>query len=126
MEKTKSKKILVVEHNEFHRFFYSYVLSHYYSCPVQTTESGEKALRILGENYFDMVYVDVSVPFSENIKMLENLRYFYPEYSTPIIAITTDRDQDTLSRLISLGIKEYIIKPVGENNIFEKMGICFN
>ncbi len=126
MQKTKTKRILVIEQNEFHRFFYSFVLSHYYSCPVLTTDRGEKALKILEENSFDIIYIDISSPISDGIETLKNLRYNFPDYKIPIIAITADRDHDTLSQLISLGITEYIVKPDGEDNIFEKLGVCFN
>jgi CheY-like chemotaxis protein len=126
MQKTKTKKILIIEQNEFHRFFYSFVLSHYYSCPVLTVDRGEKALKVLEENSFDIIYVDISAPESNGIEMLENLKYKYPECKTPIIAITADRSRETLAQLISLGITEYIVKPDGEENIFEKLGLCFN
>jgi CheY-like chemotaxis protein len=126
MQKTKTKRILVIEQNEFHRFFYSFVLSHYYSCPVLTIDRGEKALKILEENSFDIIYIDISSPISDGIETLKNLRYSFPDYKIPIIAITADRDRDTLSQLISLGITEYIVKPDGEENIFEKLGVCFN
>jgi response regulator RpfG family c-di-GMP phosphodiesterase len=126
MQKTKTKKILIIEQNEFHRFFYSFVLSHYYSCPVLTVDRGEKALRVLAENSFDIIYVDISAPESKGIELLENLKYKYPDCKTPIIAITANRSRETLSRLISLGITEYIVKPEGEENIFEKLGLCFN
>ena len=126
MPKTKTKKILVIEHNEFHRFFYSFVLSHYYSCPVLTLDSGKKALKILRDNSFDIIYIDISIPASDGIETLKNLRNYYPDFKVPIIAITNNRDRETLSQLISLGITEYIVKPDVEESIFEKMGICFN
>ena len=126
MQQTKTKRILVIEQNEFHRFFYSFVLSHYYSCPVLTIDRGEKALKILEENSFDIIYIDISHPRSDGIETLKNLKYHFPDYKIPIIAITADRDRDTLSQLISLGITEYIVKPDGEDNIFEKLGVCFN
>jgi CheY-like chemotaxis protein len=126
MEKTRTKRILVVEQNEFHRFFYSYVLSFYYSCPVLTTDCGKKALKIIEENSFDLIYVDIANSTSNGIETLKQLRYNFPDYKVPIIAITADRDRDTLSQLISLGITEYIVKPEDEENIFDKLGVCFN
>lgn len=126
MEKTKTKKILVIEQSEFHRFFYSYVLSFYYSCPVLTTDCGEKALKIIEENNLDLIYVDIANSAAGGLETLKKLRYYFPDFKVPIIAITMDRDRDTLSQLISLGITEYIVKPEGEENIFEKLGVCFN
>jgi len=126
MEKTKTKKILVIEQNEFHRFFYSYVLSFYYSCPVLTTDCGEKALKIIEENSLDLIYIDIATSTAGGLETLKKLKYYLPDFKVPIIAITADRDRDTLSQLISLGITEYIVKPVGEENIFEKLGVCFN
>jgi CheY-like chemotaxis protein len=126
MEQTKTKKILVVEQNEFQRFFYSFILSQYYSCPVLTTENGEKALKILEENSFDVIYIDVSIPLSDGIETLKTLRNYYPECKIPIIAITINRDRNMLTQLISLGVTEYVVKPEGEENIFEKLGIIFN
>ena len=125
MEKTKTKKILVIEQSEFHRFFY-YVLSFYYSCPVLTTDCGEKALKIIEENNLDLIYVDIANSAAGGLETLKKLRYYFPDFKVPIIAITMDRDRDTLSQLISLGITEYIVKPEGEENIFEKLGVCFN
>ncbi len=125
MQKTKTKKILVIEGSEFHRFFYSYVLSHYYSCPVLTVENGTRAMKALHEEFFDIIYIDISVT-SGGLETLQDLRSFYPEFKAPIIAITEGRDRETLSKLISLGITEYIVKPDIEESIFEKMGVCFN
>ena len=73
MQQTKTKKILVIEQNEFHRFFYSFILSHYYSCPVLTIDRGEKAIKILEENSFDIIYIDISHPKSDGIETLKNL-----------------------------------------------------
>lgn len=126
MNDTTVKKILLIGQNKFDQFYYSYVLSQYYSCPVVTVDEEYEVISTMRNNPIDIIYVDISIHPEEGIEALENLRYRFPECKSPIVAIVEGRNSEIISRLLELGVSQYIVKTFQRETAFEKFGISFN
>jgi CitB family two-component system response regulator CitT len=65
---------------------------------------------LLKERQADVLLLDIYLPDSMGIHLLEDLRHFYP--GTDIIIITAATDREYLEKSLRGGIVNYLIKPV--------------
>lgn len=126
MNETAVKKILLIGQNKFDQFYYSYVLSQYYSCPVLTVDQECEVVSTMKKNPIDIIYIDISIYPNAGIGTLKNLRNRFPECKSPVVAIVEGRNGSIISKLIELGVNQYIVKTFKRENVFEKFGISFN
>lgn len=123
---TSLKNILVVESNKIDQIYYRYVLSAHYLCPVYTVDNNKDALSIIKTNHLDLIFLDVSNPMLNGVELLENIRKKHINQDYPIIAILEDYDEKLIERIKSLGVTEYLVKPLNSGSIFKNLGIFFN
>ncbi len=78
-----------------------------------TTEadSGAKAIELATRSSFDLVVLDVNMPWVDGFTVLENLRRRKPQL--PIIMLTARDDRGDVVRGLRLGADDYIRKPFG-------------
>ncbi len=78
-----------------------------------TTEadSGAKAIELATRSPFDLVVLDVNMPWVDGFTVLENLRRRKPHL--PIIMLTARDERDDIVRGLKLGADDYIRKPFG-------------
>jgi CheY-like chemotaxis protein len=120
------KTILVIESNKVEQIYYKSVLSKHYACPIFTVDNNRDAIKIIEKNHLDLIFIDISCPGLNGLGILETLRDRNHEFEAPIIAILEDYDQNLIDRIISLGVTEYLVKPLNTGSIFKNLGIVFN
>jgi DNA-binding response OmpR family regulator len=82
---------------------------------VTTANSGDKALDLLAENHFDIVFLDENMPGLSGLQTLEKLKSKLP--SLPVIMITKSEEEFIMDEAIGSKISDYLIKPVNPNQI---------
>jgi len=104
----ENKKTLIVEDNAI----ISKNLKRYLELKnfiAEIAESAEEADKILEEKNFDLILLDISLPWKNGKEFLENLRKSWN--NTPIIFLTSrDTDEDIITGL-ELWADDYIPKP---------------
>ncbi|MDD4648804.1 MAG: response regulator [Desulfoplanes sp.] len=80
---------------------------------------GEKALVYLGENPIDVVVLDVKMPGKNGLEILEEIKNAYP--SIEVIMITGHASIRSGKQGMSLGAFDYMMKPVGIDELLEKI-----
>ncbi len=87
---------------------------------VVTAENGRKALKHAGEQYFDIMIVDVMLPEVNGFQVVEQVRL--TNRDTPIIFLTAkDQAQDRIQGL-KKGADDYLTKPF----VFEELLLRVN
>ena len=71
--------------------------------------TAEQALAYLGEQTYDAVLTDISMPGLSGLELLGLLRQSQP--NTPVIVVTGIGDRSYAEGLIRLGAFDYILKP---------------
>ena len=77
---------------------------------VTCASDGEKALALVGEQYFDMAVLDIMVPKKSGLEVLGFIKEHRPEMAT--IMLTALDDEKTQVQAFNLYADDYVIKPV--------------
>ncbi len=90
---------------------------------VQTADNGRQALSLLEENNFDLILMDIQMPEMDGIETTRNIRE--KEAGTcghiPIIALTAYALKGDRERFLSVGMDEYVTKPVNMDDLLHKL-----
>jgi DNA-binding NtrC family response regulator len=99
--------LLVVDDDRYVRDVLYDLFADVHRC--HTTDSAEKALALLDEEFYDVVLTDISMPGLSGLELLGRVRQRYPD--TPVIIISGITDQEHERGLMKLGAFDYVLKP---------------
>ncbi len=77
---------------------------------VSVAASGEEGLRCLGENLFDLVFLDVKLPGISGIDILKQIKKEWG--STEVLMISGDSDINTAVTAVKMGAHDFMEKPL--------------
>ncbi|MBO2942683.1 response regulator [Paenibacillus sp. F411] len=89
---------------------------------VKTAENGAAALGILEEGLPDFIFTDIRMPKMNGIELCRHL--FQQDSSVQIAVVSGYGDFEYAQQCMSLGVKEYLLKPVSRDkvhHVLEKM-----
>ncbi|TWX57652.1 response regulator [Colwellia hornerae] len=88
-------------------------LLHKYKLNVQTASTGRTALICLNNIRFDIVLLDVSLPDTNGLYILGQMKQGSGKnIDTPLIMLTGNKNKQIVKKAIELGAKGYLIKPL--------------
>lgn len=108
------EKILVVDDEMLVRNFLAETLKRK-GLEVVTAENGQKAINILKDNTFDMVFTDMKMPDMTGIEVLRKVKELSP--STIVVVITAFGSIENAVEAMRLGAFNYLIKPFSPDTI---------
>jgi two-component system response regulator YesN len=82
-------------------------------------EDGQEALDIIRNNKVDLVLTDIAMPFLDGLALSEILAREYPRIH--VVILTGYEDFEYAQKSVNLGVKNYILKPVGAETLYKKM-----
>lgn len=77
-------------------------------CAVDGTE----ALKLIGEEKFDLVLLDIMMPGISGFEVLQTIRRDHEPIRFPVIMVTAMHEADDIVRALDLGANDYITKPI--------------
>ncbi|WP_413436557.1 sigma-54-dependent transcriptional regulator [Sulfuriferula sp. GW1] len=91
---------------------------------VKTAASAEDGARLVEEQHFDLIILDVSLPGKSGIEWLHELRHtgFYGD----VILITAFADMETAIGALRAGATDFILKPFRIDQLLNAIGRCFD
>lgn len=99
--------ILIVDDDDAVRDVLYDLFSEEHLCHAAAT--AEQALAYLGEQTYDAVLTDISMPGLSGLELLSHLRQEQPD--TPVIVISGIGDREHAEGLTRLGAFDFILKP---------------
>ncbi len=79
--------------------------------------NGEEALRLLHEHPADVVFTDLRMPRMDGIELVARLQRL--ENPPLVVVISGYDDFDYAVKMLRLGVRDYILKPVERQKVFE-------
>ncbi len=104
-----SMRILICEDNRLALKTISVVLERE-GFTSETAENGSDAIVLIQNNIYDMVIVDIHLPYHSGLELVQYLRSDL-KLQTPVLIVTAFSDPQIRRRASELGIDGYIIKP---------------
>jgi signal transduction histidine kinase/CheY-like chemotaxis protein len=114
----EGKSILVVEDNKINQMITKKIVEkNKMKCMV--ADNGMDAIKIVKENHFDVILMDIHMPGISGIEATQKIREF--DKNLPIIALTAVTIDENLDDFYRAGFNEIIPKPFKTEEFFEKI-----
>ncbi len=114
----ENRKVLVVEDNKINQMITKKILEkNKMECLV--ADNGMDAIKLVQENNFDVVLMDIHMPGISGIEATQEIRKFNKQL--PIIALTAVTIDENLDDFYRAGFNEIIPKPFKTEEFFEKI-----
>lgn len=111
-------RVLVVDDNEMNLKVAKSLLN-LYGINADTADSGRKALEMLKESRYDVIFLDQMMPEMDGIQVLRAIKEQHlTDDSTAIIALTANAIVGAKEKYISAGFDNYLAKPI-ESRLLE-------
>ncbi len=116
-------KILLVEDNDINQLVGKKILEAF-GCEIIIANNGKIGYQTFlekGENYFDVILMDIRMPIMDGYKATTLIRNQVTEYakSIPIFAMTANVMKDDIDKSLSLKMNGHIAKPIDSNQLYK-------
>lgn len=118
-----SKSVLIVEDNaDISKLIKGYVTNMGCFKHVITANDGMMASIKLKNQKFDIIFMDIEMPKKDGDEVIRELSVDKRALNKPedIVVISGSLDKEMLSKLIGIGVKNFIAKPFDEADFQEK------
>lgn len=114
----ENKRVLVVEDNKINQMITRKILEKN-KLICQVTDNGLDAVKLVEENRYDVVLMDIHMPGISGIEATQKIRKF--NSNIPIIALTAVTIDENLDEFYKAGFNDIIPKPFKTEEFFEKI-----
>lgn len=120
---SKNESILVVEDDSINKIVMKKMLQEIGYNKVKTAANGIEALKLIENNKFDIILMDIQMPELDGIETTHIIRENEKKSGEhiPIIAITAYALKGDKEKYLCNGMDDYISKPVNINELNEKL-----
>ncbi|MGB2740673.1 MAG: response regulator [Cognaticolwellia sp.] len=91
------------------------------SSNVQLAMNGEEALVILREQDIDILFLDLTMPIIDGLGVLQAMKD--EQIKLPVFVISADIQPEMQSRVLDLGAKAFIRKPIQIDTLNEHLSL---
>ena len=111
--------ILICEDNRLAKKTLSVVIERM-GYETETAEDGIEALRLLQEKVYDLIIVDIHLPYHSGLEIVKYLRSDLKK-KTPVLIVTAFSDHQVQQQAGELGIDGYIVKPFNPSDLIDRI-----
>jgi two-component system, sensor histidine kinase and response regulator len=115
--RTRGTRVLLVEDNEINQEVAIGQLEDA-EVTVDLAENGESAVRMVQNNEYDLVLMDMQMPVMDGIEATRAIRADPRFDSLPIIAMTANAMAADRERCLEAGMNDHIAKPIDPEELF--------
>ena len=109
--------ILLVEDNEINRELALDLLVTN-GIQVRLAKNGQEALKILQEETFDGILMDIQMPVMDGYRATQEIRKQPDRLKVPIIAMTANAMEGDREKALQVGMNDHIAKPINIKQLF--------
>jgi two-component system, chemotaxis family, chemotaxis protein CheY len=120
------KTIMVVDDSATMRSLVSSYVAELGDYETVEAASGFEALKLLPTKKIDLIITDINMPDINGLELINFVKSSSIYSHIPMIIITTERGEADRQRGLSLGAREYIVKPFSSEEIRAAVETIFN
>lgn len=117
-------KALIVEDSPAMRQLLALALRRYVA-HVDEAPDGLEALRLLAQQHYDLLFVDLNMPILDGMKLIKRVREDQGFLGTKIIVCTTESAAATELQARALGADYFLRKPIARRDIERVLAEAF-
>jgi len=114
----KDKALLLVEDTLFNVLYATQLLEGW-DAKVEVADNGERAVRMLQTNNYDLILMDLQIPVMDGYTATTRIREF--NKITPIMALTASATSEVREKVLEAGMQDYIVKPFNPDDLIIKL-----
>ena len=114
-----SRRILVVEDNQFNRKLIKLSLERL-GAAVELAENGQAGVELALAGSFDLILMDMQMPVMDGHTAVERLRA--AEYRVPIVALTAHALDEEREKCLAAGCNDFLTKPIDFDRLAAVVG----
>ena len=118
-DEARAMRILIVDDSSTSRMITRRCIETASAVPVEFAEApdGAEALSLLEADSFDLIVTDLNMPKMDGTTFVWKVRMARELADTPIIVLSSLKNERTASALAALGVKDLIQKPISPAKI---------
>lgn len=116
---SEKMKILICEDNQLAMKTLIYVLDKE-GFSTETAEDGIKAMTLLQRNSYDLILMDIHLPFHSGLELINYVRSEL-KLNTPVLVLSAFSELQMQRQAAELGISGYFVKPLKITDLIVKM-----
>jgi two-component system chemotaxis response regulator CheY len=114
------RAVLIADDSRLIQHMLQVLLAGYRGTRIVTATDGARALEVLSqEPDIDLILLDINMPVMNGIEVLERLARDTRYQRIPVIVVTTEGEEQTVSRCLAMGAKGYVRKPVDAPHLYK-------
>lgn len=87
---------------------------------VDKAEDGNTAFEFLHKNSYDLILIDIHLPFHSGLEIIKYLRSDLKQ-TTPVLVLSAFSDPEIQRQAGEMGIEGYIVKPFNPSELLKKI-----
>ena len=91
---------------------------------VSTAEHGKRAIEMLEQRTFDLLLLDIMMPYMDGYQVLEAMKNDERWRAIPVLVISAVDDIQSVARCIQLGAEDYLPKPFNSVLLNARINAC--
>lgn len=111
------RRVLIVDDDESIRLLLRRILESIPALESTLADGCQEALQLVTERAYDLIVLDLLMPGIGGIEVLSRIRNSSPNRKTPVIIVSVMSDSDTKIVCKSLGVSDYLVKPISRNAV---------
>jgi putative two-component system response regulator len=123
LDPNPSSSLLIVDDNEMNRDMLERRLLPL-GYQVTMACDGAEAMKLLGQEAFDLVLLDIMMPIMDGFEVLQAMKKEGSLKIIPVIMITALDDSASAARCIDMGAEDYLTKPFDPTLLRSRIGAC--
>lgn len=108
-------KVLIAEDVETNRLLFAQMFQRFFNMVPKFVTNGQEALEVMGQETFDLVFMDVEMPLLNGIEATIEIRKF--DRTTPIIALTGNVFAEDIQETKEAGMTGFLSKPIQKEEL---------
>ena len=114
--------VLVADDDAGTRLVLRRMLTQRLACTVTECVDGMRALACISSEPFDLILLDIEMPALSGIQIVEMMRDAGTLSRQPVVMITSDSRAEVVQHLLTLGVADFVVKPLRADALVEKLG----